>query len=72
MQLFPGGQNHRPRSWRVADPNAKCNEAIVGGVLGALVALLLAYGVVATIVIAVMIRRNRRGRVSIDQPVCAG
>ena len=45
---------------------------IVGGVLGALVALLLAYSVVATIVIAVMMHRNRRGKVSIKQHVYAG
>ena len=35
-------------------------------------ALLLAYGVVTTVVIVVLMLRNRRGKVSIDQPVYAG
>lgn len=41
---------------------------IVGGGLGALVALVLAYGVISTIVIVALIQRIRRGKVSIDQP----
>ena len=65
MYIFP----------HVADPGAGCSSdsvGIVGGVSGALVALLLAYGVVTTIVIVVMMHRNRHGRVSINQPVYAG
>ena len=57
---------NRPRS-----RYASCNVAVVGGVLGALVALLLAYGVVATVVIVVLMLRSQ-GKVSIDQPVYAG
>ena len=45
---------------------------IVGGGLGALVVLLLAYGVIATIVNVVLIHRIRRGKASVDQPVYAG
>ena len=52
--------------------DANCNVAIVGGVLGALVALLLTYGVVATVVIVVQMHRSRRVKVSINQPVYAG
>ena len=59
----------------VADPGAGCSSdsvGIVGGVSGALMALLLAYGVVTTIVIVVLMLRIRRGKVPLDQPVYAG
>ena len=52
--------------------DASCNIAVIGGVLGGLVALLLAYSVVTTIVIVVLMHRNRCGKVSIDQPVYDG
>ena len=48
------------------------SSAIVVGVLGSLVVLLLAYGVIATIVNVVLMLRIRRCKVSIDQPVYAG
>ena len=59
----------------IADPGAGCssdNIGIVGGVLGALVALLLVYSVVTTLVIVVVMLHIRRVKVSINQPVYAG
>ena len=40
------------------DTTSECREAVIGGALGAAVALLLAYSIVTTIVIIAMRRRD--------------
>ena len=41
---------------------------VVGGVLGGIVALLLAYGVISTVVNVIQMHRIRRCKASVDQP----
>ena len=49
-----------------------CNVTIVSGALGAVIGLLLAYGVLATIAIIVLIRRDHHAGVSIHLREYAG
>ena len=62
-------------TYSTADPGAGCpsdSVGIIGGVLGVLVATLLAYSVIATVVIIRLMHRNRHSQVSINQPVSVG